>query len=83
MTEVTPVQPQQPGQQDLEEKDQLMSWSVSNKAVYKTAPATPGLLKMVWHLNTNLAKNQAKHMVKELLLAAFYDSFTKLIESIY
>ena len=30
--------------EDLEEKDELMNESINYKAVYRTAPATPGLL---------------------------------------
>ena len=33
-------------QQDLEEKDESVSESVNPKAVCRTAPATPGLLKI-------------------------------------
>ena len=43
---MTPVQPQRPGRMDLdlEEKGKLISQSVSDKGVCRTAPATPGLL---------------------------------------
>ena len=33
--------------EDLEEKDDSLNQSVNDEAVYRTAPATPGLLKRV------------------------------------
>ena len=46
VTEVTPVQHQQPyGLQGLEEKDQSVNQLFNYTAVCRTAPATPSLLK--------------------------------------
>ena len=48
MAEVTPVQPQLPGRIDKniwsKRMNQSMNESVNDKAVCRTAPATPGLL---------------------------------------
>ena len=41
----------------LEEKDDWLNQSINNKVVYRTAPATPGLLKTVF----------IKHMVSVLI----------------
>ena len=45
MTEVTPVQPQQPGRKDNKIWRKRISELINHKAVCRTAPATPGLLR--------------------------------------
>ena len=40
--------------EDLEEKDEWLNQWINDEAVYRTAPATPGLLKIFWFWDAHL-----------------------------